>query len=250
LIRACVCGNCVLTDLYWIVKSEDLKLEYIYSKPSFITMMSKKPPIKMKHQDLELTSRFLRQAIINDFQKDFFQKLKVSNVQYLLFDIIGELHPVIKWKDSYLLRTPDFIKSGVEKHLEGFELLRRDSDEVIELWQDSFQEWSKKIVEYIPEERIFFLETYPATTFLEDGEEKSYELPPSYQLLDKLSKELYIPAVKQALPGANILKPDEKFRIANKQHIWGESPFHFIDDYYFDMYKQLISKVTEIEEKG
>ena len=46
-------------------------------------------------------------------------------------------------------------------------------------------------------------------------------------------------ATRRAIPGLTVVKAPESLIFSDPDHVWGQSPFHYIPDYYAEVWRQL-----------
>lgn len=228
--KICIFGSCVSRDIFRIVTGS-YEFNY-YARTSLISAVS--APLPINESDIQLGSAFQRKMVVQDFQKDFMESTNQFKPDIVIIDFIDERFDLFKYNNAYVTRTNEFVNGKVET-LYTFEQVPRFQESTHELWEQSCEMFVKKLLEVVPEDKIYLHEAYWAEGFL-DGDgitlfENQDEILRNNEMLAR-----YYSHFKKLCPGATIVSAD---RVSDVNHVWGKSPMHFTEDYYKNIYNQL-----------
>lgn len=224
-----ILGSCVTRDIFRIVGEQGLEIDY-YARTSLVSQMSE--PLAIDEKDIKLDSPFQRRMILQDFKKDFFNTLRDDSV--IVLDFIDERFSLLQHEQSYVVKSKEF-DNGQVSNVYPFTELSRNSDYVTELWKAS----CLRFIEVLRENfkgRVILHEAYWAKTYLDaDGNRNEF----TYQRAINNENELlnkYYKFFLQAMPECEVIAQE---CIADVNHTWGLSAYHYTDGYYTKVHELL-----------
>lgn len=224
-------GSCVTRDIFRVL---NINADFcFYSRSSLISLMSE--PLYINPDNVQLTSEFQKRTVIEDFQKTFFANFNSKHPDVLIIDLIDERFDLVKYGKSYITRSLYFVNSKVEE-LYPFEYVKRFQEHTHSLWEDACKKFINQLTLHLPEEKIVLHEAYWATEYFDNGEPKSLPKNEYIKLNNSILKRYYS-FMKSLLPGMKVVSKEP---IADSKHIWGLAPFHYTDEYYHEIYNQLV----------
>lgn len=226
-------GSCVTRDIFRVM-NQNYNF-YFYTRSSIISLMS--APLAITPEDVErLSSPFQRKTVIEDFQKVFFSWFDGNRADIVILDLIDERLNVLEHDNSYVTQSV-YMKDAGAMELYPFNLIPQKGDQRQQLWEDACERYIETLLQHVPEEKIVIHESYWATHYIDDDGE-FHEL--EKQGLIKFNNEMltqYYGYLKKSLPNSFVIQLDA---IASPKHSWGLAPFHYVDEYYQEAYRQLL----------
>lgn len=225
-----ILGSCVTRDIFRVV-AKGTVVDY-YASTSLVSLMSK--PLSI--QKINLKSEFQKKIVRRDFEKDFFEILNKTKFDVLIIDLIDERFGLLKYADSYVTRSTEFVNAGLDKAY-SFQTLNRYSDDVDKLWKSAAGQFVNRLQSLIPPAKIILHEAYWADKYKDHNEIKPFEDDKQRQVMRHnaiLSK--YYHYIRKLLPVKTIRA---ETATADAQHLWGLTPFHYTNEYYFEVFNQL-----------
>jgi len=227
-VNVFILGSCVTRDIFRVVGKE--KVVDYFARTTLISLMSHPLPI----EEINLNSEFQKRIVKRDFDKNFFEELKKANFDFLIIDFIDERFNVLKYSDSYITRSSEFVNAGLDDSYD-FEPVNKNTDEYKDNWKKAADLFIKKLKTIVPNEKVILHEAYWAQEYIDNNEIKSFDNQKYIQSNNEMLKEYY-QYFKESMP-LKVVKADSLY--ADVNHVWGLSPFHYTDEYYFEIYKQL-----------
>ncbi|MGG3456041.1 accessory Sec system protein Asp2 [Paenibacillus rhizolycopersici] len=230
LTRVDIFGSCVTRDVFRVVGVTDIELNY-HARTSIISQMSE--PVQISKDEIVLESQFQKKMVTNDLEKNFIQTLEGANI--LIIDFVDERFDLLKYNDSILTRSVEFVRSGLEEKLP-LERIARFQETTFELWGNKADKFIKQILSIVPKDRIFLHEAYWAYEFVNaEGIIEKFENIEEIKKNNDMLKRYY-DYFKKLCPGIKVVSGEP---VGDAQHVWGKSPLHYTDNYYLDIYQQI-----------
>lgn len=128
-----------------------------YGRFNFSSIVSLMHPVKKK---LQFTHRNkYREMMVNrDIVSSFWDVIDVINPEYVFLDFLEERFDLLEYSEGYITKSDAF--DGTDLKLENQKILKRDSEECLELWKNSFREFMAYITKKVPEHKIVIIENY------------------------------------------------------------------------------------------
>lgn len=228
-------GSCVTRDAFTFDKADTFKLIRYFARSSLATAFDS---VKVEDSYTEqLKSPFQRKIVHADFCKEFTDDIVEKQYDYLILDFIDDRYDLFKFADggkvllTAELKQTDFLKRN---HSNG-QIISGWSEEWFQEWQKGCLQFIKKAQEYGLVSKILLNKVY-WTAQLTNGE-IFYDEAKVVQANSFLERQYCF--IEKFLNKNNILNYTTDVLYANKDHMWGLSPFHYIDELYLLMLAQL-----------
>lgn len=236
-VKVGIWGSCVTRDIFRIVNGN---YQFCYfSRSSIISGVSK--PIVVNEDNIKLDSAFDKRMVLNDFKKNFFETLSNFNPDVLIIDLIDERFDVVKIGDSYITKSSEFIKSGLEASYTYNGTFKWMEDQKQIPWKNACKAFIEKLIEVVPSEKIILHECFWATEYLNsDGKLVSFKETSTINNMNNMLKSYY-ELFKLLIPNLKILSNNG---IADETHKWTLRPYHYTDDYYVEISEQINRHMT------
>jgi hypothetical protein len=189
------------------------------------------PPLPLRDDELDWTSGFARHAVQADFAKTFFDDLESASPDYLIVDFVDDRFPLLRCGASWFVRSHDFVACGGDA-ISRYRLVKvpRTWLGLRLLWRDACRRFASALRRRFPD--------LPVVVHRAAGRPSPDRSPTSCDgieigvlnhLLDEYASwfaDDIEPVLELSLPGPYL---------ADRQHRWGYSPFHYEERYYRDV---------------
>ncbi|WP_239256439.1 DUF6270 domain-containing protein [Listeria ilorinensis] len=210
---------------------------------SIISAMTEKPDIEIDFTKYTDMTENERSFVVEDFQKDFFEKLSKSQSDYFLIDLYPDVIRPVIWLNERSAVTLSYV-------IEGSELLNdlpytRISDHIrndlfFDEWKGYADAFIQKLTTIIPEERIILNRGGFTTSYYDkNGKVVEYKNKMAIQKANLFWDQINNYFLKKA-PNARVIDFSNKQYIGDFYYPFGHSFSHFESDYYKDFLKELI----------
>ena len=231
--RFAIFGSCVSGDIFRLHRDLGELVSY-HSRCSLLSLMSS--PLEFGDDDFDWPSNFARRAVKADFEKTFFDDLEASKCDTLIVDFVDERWDLLRLCDSMVTCSANLMKMGVDRLTRrGFARLARSDARTQGLWRDACARFAATLRERLPDLQVVLHRVLGAYR-CRNGEE--------FRELEPFADGIPLEIVNPMLEDCNacfrshmesLLELDlPQTYAADKNHIWGISPFHFEERYYKD----------------
>ncbi|WP_269477113.1 DUF6270 domain-containing protein [Hominibacterium faecale] len=251
--RINIFGSSVSRDIFRFDRKNE------YEVPVYIARSSLLSNLQMNSWEIEddqllLDSKIQKETVIRDLNKHVYADVASGEPDYLMIDFIDERFRIAKLNDKYATYSNELVNSQLLEG-RGFELLDKVPKTVG--WGYTFE--GKDIEPYIKsfahelksrykEEQIIIHEAYMRDTYIsKDGKLKKFpqhicnDVKQKNRMLRYMYKMLY-----DYIPGANVMNLfNEREFLINEKHLWGLTPMHYEDDYYYEALNRLNEILSE-----
>ncbi len=225
-----ILGSCVSRDIYRFVTDSDIA-DY-YARTTILSLMSR--PLAVG--DIPLKSEFQRRTVSKDFSKTFFDAISGTAFGYLLIDFIDERFDILQFKKSYVTRSAEFAKAGLDKAYP-FKKVDKETSRYRQEWERNMVLFSQKLLGLVSPQKIILHKAFWSARYWENGSlvefPNQHEIASNNEILDFY----YRTAEKHLCARAVSVKESQ----GDAAHLWGLSPFHYTEEYYMDIYRQVRS---------
>jgi hypothetical protein len=214
-----VYGSCVSRDAF---QEPDAPALVDYLARSCLGSAFSAPSGRLETVSLESNpSAFQRRMVATDLGKHLGDLVRGADFDFLLVDFIDERLQLIRSANGYDTYSPELGRTGFD--VDPQSLVETGSDE----YMAAFRAGWKKLLNLVPGEKIVINRVFWATH--DEGGDELTEFPAIGRNNDILS-HLYNYAC--STPGVRVIDyaPDEM--VADRNHKWGVSPFHFSKRFY------------------
>ncbi len=220
------------------------KCSYTQFHSNVISLVSN--PIEFNEKDFATSG--LKASDINfiktDFEKTFFEQLKLVNPDYLILDFyVDACREVIEYSENayitlnYMTPQTEFYKKLTGKRI----ISNRDGDEYFELWEKSLDIFIEKLLSVLPEERIILSRGRLNTKYRDENnkiqEFNNKEIKNNNYSWDRLENSFL-----NRLPNVRTVDMRKTKYVGFHKHPFGNTYAHFEPDYY----KEYVVKLNEI----
>lgn len=249
MARVAIVGSCITRDLWPILGEAPADLLYISrtSLPSLfappltgVEVAADPPPGLARHQN---------NAVKADLRKSSLAALIAHRPTHVIFDFIDERFDLLAARDTLVTHSWELEVSGylTQPGFSHARIVPRASSECDQLWREACVELAAFLRQTpLREARIILHESQWAQRFLDragqpqdfDSEVMIFDgnlgrLDAHNALLSRYQDRF------AALTGAARVQADPSLMVGDVGHRWGLSPFHYVADYYRDIWRQL-----------
>jgi hypothetical protein len=229
---AMILGSCVTRDVFRLF-GENVTISDYFARTSIVSLVSN--PYQFSEGDIDLESDFQKRMVVRDMNKSFWERARTPDYDLLLVDFIDERTNLLRFDGSIICKSPELVTSGyLEKHGSEYEEISRLKYGV-DQWSRDCDVFVGKIAPIIPPTRIVVIKAFWASKYLNDeGKVVPFDEGTKFDqsfikgFNDLLSKYYKIFIKKNR--GVNVIELPPP--IADVNHIWGLSPFHYSDVWY------------------
>jgi len=252
LSRIAIIGSCITRDLWPILGEAPQDLLYVsrtslpslFSAPVGDVAISDPPPPPLK--------RHQHNAMASDLTKTALAALVAHAPTHIIFDFIDERFDLLAAGDSLVTRSWELEASGylAQPVFEGARPVPRLSGGCDLLWTVAVDELAALLAATpLGQATLILHEAQWAERYLDaDGAVTAFD--PQVEILPGRSARVadhndlldrYQRRLAARLPGLVKVAAPSDLRVASVAHRWGLSPFHYVDAYYAEIWRQLRS---------
>ena len=245
--RVAIIGSCITRDLWPILGVDVADLLYIsrtslpslFSAPIGAITTRAGPPEPLKRQQ--------HNALVADLTKTALSALVEHQPSHIIFDFIDERFDLLAAGAGLATHSWEL---GVSGYLDQPVLATRRSIPRLSascdlLWRDALEELAAFLAATpLRQARLILHEAQWAGSYrAQDGRRARFDDTPAGQAGGRTAHNKllarYQAAFRARLPQAAVVSTGASLRLADAGHRWGLSPFHYVDDYYRDIWRQL-----------
>ncbi len=232
-IRLLILGSCVSRDIFGISEAPDFEIADYFARTSLAALTAPPTPDPMLLERLE--SPFQRRIVGRDLDKSFWQALENQSFDFLLLDFIDDRFDLLPRAGGLVTLSSEFIRAAGQPD----RALRIDSigAEKRRLWRLGWQRLLKDLDRLGLRHRVIVNRVRWADQDL-NGQTLLRPDPATRAAQNDLLEWLY-EQVAQDLPEAGWLSYSETLLLADPNHKWGLSPFHYGRGFYDEAARQL-----------
>lgn len=246
--RVAIIGSCITRDL-WPIRGDAMEDVLYISRTSFPSLFS--PPVRgfdAPETPPQGLGRHQHRAIVWDLKKQALAALLAHRPTHIIFDFIDERFDLLRINGSLATASWELEVSGYLGHpaLAGARPIGRLSDGGERLWMEAAEQLAAFLRETPLRHALLILHEArwaevrtSAGGALEplDGVAITAGRPASTAEFNAMLAR-YDAAFRAAAPNVvKVAAPDH--RIADADHRWGLSAFHYVPDYYSEIWRQL-----------
>ena len=249
MARVAIIGSCITRDLWPILGEAPADLLYIsrtslpslFAQPLTAALVADDPPPGLaRHQN---------NAVRADLKKSSLAALIAHRPTHLIFDFIDERFDLLAAGDTLVTHSWELEVSGylTQPAFAPARIVPRASAQCDLLWREAALEMAAFLkLTPLSDTRIILHESQWARRYL-DREGQPHDFDPEVMIFDgnigRLEDHNALLASYQqrfaALTGAARVSAAPDLVTGDVGHRWGLSPFHFVADYYRDIWRQL-----------
>ncbi len=231
MVKIAILGYCCTGDIFRLSPA-GFKLVLYGSGTSLLSQMT--PPVPIRERDVQLTERFERRMVVDDFRKTFLTDLARARPDYLLLDFGYEGVPVARVLESYITYSGFTVLSGIrEASGYDFTVLDRTDPAVLAQWEQCCQAFIRRLSAILPAERVILHRAFWQHQYRDGADIMTFS--PEFLAEGAYRNDLmqrchaYFAA---ACPGCRSLDINAAGFIGDKSHTWGLRPSHYETGYY------------------
>ncbi|MNS44980.1 hypothetical protein D3C72_774380 [compost metagenome] len=243
--KIAILGSCVTKDAFkYNDGSLDVKHAY-YPRASIISLVSS--PLEIDEKLLSAQSEWLNQIIINDFRKTTLLKVATHNPYAICVDLIEERFDIVKVQDgSYITFSDELVKYYANHNsLASNERISFYDKKRKALFLHSLEKLCSIFNEDFSSSKIIIHRALFSDYFIDSGKIKKFsdEKCQRNKSINSLLCFGY-DYLESNINNSSLISLPPQLTIANNNHIWGLSPYHYIDEYYEAFFAKLIEEVN------
>ena len=224
-------GSCVSRDILSSNYTDELELLSYNARSSIATLNKKNVQCQIEGNYYEsltnIESKFQRRMVEYDFKNKVLDVVNVNNYDLLLIDLIDERFHLAQVSNKLVTRSSEFLKSGIRPD----RIVSTFSSEYMDLWQAGVDYFINIINETVGLDKLKINKVYWANCASNPKDTDILTNKWQVELHNQKLNDMY-EYLKKRLPESSIIEIDSKLLVADSNHKWGLSPFHYVDDYY------------------
>lgn len=181
-----------------------------------------------KYIEERIGSPFQQKMVFNDFKKITLKQLELYEYDLLLLDLIDERFHLGVINDSIVTRSNEFVASKIVPN----RIISTFSDEFFELWRQGIT----LLLTHLADKKVILPKVYWASQAVGYNHPAfDQEQLKNIEAHNAKLERMYAYLAEERFNNLQIVDIDRSLLIANGDHKWGLSPFHYIDEYYLHM---------------
>lgn len=235
--QVAIMGGCCSRDAFELESNVDVS-EY-RARTSFASLAS--PGVAYLSDDVfeRIDSAFQRRMVRGDILKESLRSVILAAGNHVIVDFMIERTPIFFAGESIVTKSPEFKKLSLSSHeLPGsIRNIERDSEEYFELFETGWKYATQQIA--AAGKRILVNEIFWAT---HNDLGEPFEISTVENENRRLERLYNI--VETVTPEVEWIRYDAELFVADSDHRWGQSPFHFTKAFYeaqIDQIEQIVS---------
>lgn len=223
-----IIGSCVTRDALEVIAG--LKIGQYIARTSLASVVSEPSPWA---SGLELTftdqaypwHRRVAQADLAKTHEDQMEQMAGGHV---VIDLIEERVEIVETEPGHYVTRSQIL--AAMSNFDDFapRPIRIFSEPGFEAWSGALPRFAALLERHVPQDRTLIHRAMYASDD-DEGQRANHYLALMYDALAK------------ALPGARVITPSAEVFRAEPNHRWGPAPFHYVDDYYFEIAAKILS---------
>jgi hypothetical protein len=226
-------GSCVTRDLFNFAESQQFQFVDIFARTSPASLMSK--PVLPVPDLSSNDSAFQRRMVAWDMEKYFWDFIKKTDFDVIVFDFIDERYRQVYCGSGWVTRSNEIVKAKVvDKDDPGFGW---PEEQYKTLFIEGLKSIKRALISLDREIVVVLNQAYWAS-HLDTGEQLADYTEPFIKRSNLQLVWVY-EQFKAVFPDAAVMCYDDELLRTKKGHTWGEAPFHYRDSFYIDSIRQL-----------
>jgi hypothetical protein len=243
LPRIGILGSCVTRDMFKFCKIENLLTDY-RARSSICGYGT--PGLNEKLDFLDDLSGFRKTTVLKDLTK---KELPFTQMDLLLIDLIDERFEIYSKTNTIFTRSTYLAEvSGVAK-LKGTKAFERGSEEHFA----AFEQGCRKLLEDCKSHGVKPILHQARWAIVKSEENGQSTISNDKKYIERIHRENEIlqrleDIFKKIEPKISTISSQDMC-VANPKHKWGLQPFHYIGEYYSNIYEQLTFELHRLDFK-
>lgn len=249
--RVAMIGSCVTRDIWSLpmFTPADRKALFVLARTSLASLFTAphgdfSPPDPLPPG----LSRFEIRMIGYDLRKTGLAELVAHQPTHLILDVIDERFDLLARDETVATYSWDLELLGAPQgELADYRRIPRRSDAAHALWRRGLAELAGFLARELPDTQVILHEARCATERL-DLEGRRGPMPEAWpfwpghawSIADQNAAfDAYLGELRAAFPQALRLRAPDELTLADDGHRWGLAPFHYVEDYYRWIWREL-----------
>lgn len=244
--KVVILGSCVSRDTMELIPSQNYELILYTARTKIVSQLS--PSYAIQENEICLSSAFQKKIVLNDLNKEQFQRIEASKPDFCIIDFIDERFSLIEYADSFLTKSNELVNSGWLKDKDYKELQYTYCEGVwkigggyLQKLDDYLYEYLKRILKHFKQYKIILHKAYLLDTYIDCQGEKQYFESYIVRNNDKINKMLRFmyDYIEKSIRNIKVIDISDKY-FACENHKWGLAPMHYQEEYYKEAAEMLI----------
>ncbi|WP_139313566.1 DUF6270 domain-containing protein [Salinicola sp. MH3R3-1] len=235
-MKVFIFGSCVSRDAFNF-DFPRLELVGYFSRSSFASAFGSSP--QKDNYSQELNSNFQKRMVKADFEKEALQKIVSTEFDILLIDFVDERFKLFKsTTGSIVTLSNELSKTPFLRQAEGV-AVSPFSDEHFQLWERGW----KKFVSSLSSHNLLSKVVVNCGLWAKTDEQGNAIPNVDLNLIEKANSHLrrLYDRVFLDIPASQAFMPSDKMVVGKLEHKWGAAPFHYVDNYYYNLVDFLVA---------
>lgn len=246
--RVFLFGECVIRDAYERTSDRHDLVKYV-ARQSLISAAT--PAMTVDPDAIALASKFQRFAVTGDLGSSLYPELAANheNIDIVVIDLVVDRFGVIPQRDEgrYFTHSAEFRASGVKKHLRGLgKPIPFGTPTHLKIWTQSAERLVHHLEELGLKEKTLVLDVLWAHS-TRDGVPAN-EFPDLSSVRANLVYPRYVDVLEKL--GLAVAHMPEDVAFTTADHKWGLAPYHYVDEAYDWMNKEIDNHLSRAEPHG
>jgi Family of unknown function (DUF6270) len=242
-------GSCVTRDAFALADRADelaqhLPLVYYGARSSWVSQDSR--PWTGREPDLQaMTSGFGRRMVTEDLSKTVVDRLVEHRPDIVVLDLVDERLPIARIGHTWITVSDYLKQTDLAEHVlaEASELVSMTKARRAHLFATAARHLVRRLVRELPD-TVFVLNEAPYTTRVGDGTEMEEPKAGWARELEAAQQPLIRSLVREFGPRLVRATPPAEVCLADPDHRWGVTSYHYVADYYHWLIDLLLTVET------
>ncbi|HEY9217103.1 MAG TPA: DUF6270 domain-containing protein [Phenylobacterium sp.] len=250
MARLAIVGSCITRDIWPVLGEPAPELLYV-SRTSLPSLMS--TPVAgvepLAHPP-EALSRSQNASVLADLRKTTLASLEAFEPTHIVLDMIDERYDLLAVGEAIVTHSWDLKVSGYlsQPWASAARRIPRTSAEAAELWKTAAGRFAAALeASSLADVPVILHEAQWASDYL-DAAGQRHRLTDTVEIWEGLPASIaehnallagYGAQLAEAFPKLLRVGADPAAHVADAEHRWGLSPFHYVRDYYAQVRDQL-----------
>lgn len=246
--RVAIIGSCITRDL-WPIRGDDVDGLLYVSRTSLPSLFAPGVPgFQPSDAPPAGLTRSQHRAVVGDIRKEGLVALLAHRPTHIILDLIDERFDLLAIGHGLVTHSWELEVGGylADPRLAGAQPIPRLSSACEDLWMDSAMAFATFLAQTpLCDAKLILHEAQWAETFRDrSGQTRPFEAMAIWEHRPARAFEhngllrRYQDTLSVLLPQMAHVSAD-RWRVADETHRWGLSPFHYAEEYYEEIWRQL-----------
>jgi len=235
-----ILGSCVTRDMFNFCNIENLLSDY-RARSSICGYGT--PGLNENFQFLDTLTGFRKTTVMKDLTK---KELPFPQIDILLIDLIDERFEIYSKTDTIFTRSTYLAEASGVAHLGAKKAFERGSEEHF----DAFEKGARRLLNDCRSHGVEPILHQSRWASLKKSENGHIPISDNKKYMERIQRENDI--LQRFEHIINVLEPQirtissQDVCVADPNHKWGLQPFHYIGEYYSNIYRQLGVELNQL----